>query len=98
MTKPIAPSEAQALKVIPDLVIEAFNEAIQSNMKGKSAHFAQEAVVQMIERKGIKRKTIFEKGYLDVEQIFAKEGWKVEYDKPGFNETYEATFTFTAKK
>ncbi len=44
------------------------------------------------------RKQLFEKGWLDVEPIFKKAGWDVEYDKPGYNESYPATFKFSRKK
>lgn len=29
-------------------------------------------------------------GWLDLEDIYRDEGWTVEYDSPGYNETYEA--------
>jgi len=41
---------------------------------------------------------IFDNHWLDVEPIFEDCGWKVEYDKPGFNENYPATFKFTPKR
>ncbi len=40
---------------------------------------------------------IYERHLLDVEPSYRAEGWEVEYDKPGYNETYEATFTFRKK-
>lgn len=40
---------------------------------------------------------IFDEGYLDVEPIFREAGWDVEYDKPGYNESYGAYFIFTKK-
>ena len=37
---------------------------------------------------------IFKRHWLDVEDIFREAGWIVEYDKPGYNESYAANFTF----
>lgn len=41
---------------------------------------------------------LFENRWLDIEPVFEKAGWNVHYDKPGFNESYEATWTFSKKK
>jgi hypothetical protein len=48
--------------------------------------------------KGLNRNEIFKKGWLDVEEIYGKAGWKVEYDKPGYNEDYAAHFIFTNRR
>lgn len=40
---------------------------------------------------------VFKKGWLNVEYLFRAAGWEVQYDKPGYNETYEAYFTFSKK-
>jgi len=45
-------------------------------------------------KKGLNRAEIFDKGWLNVEEVYRAAGWAVEYDKPGFNESYSATFTF----
>ena len=37
-------------------------------------------------------------GWLDVEGIYRKAGWDVEYDSPGYCEDYPATFKFRKKK
>jgi hypothetical protein len=45
------------------------------------------------------RKDIFDKGWLDIEDIYRAADWVVAYDKPGFNEThFEANYTFSKKK
>jgi hypothetical protein len=43
------------------------------------------------------REAIFENKYLDVELAYEQLGWKVLYDKPAYNESYAAYFTFHAK-
>lgn len=97
---PITPKEAaqRAVDDIPDLVVEAFNEAIIENLKGNSAAFTQDYVIDKITKKlDISRELIFERRYLDAEALYEAAGWKVEYDKPGFNESYKANFKFTRK-
>lgn len=98
--KPIRPDEARKKKatVIPDAVIEIFNELIVKNLSGNRAVIRQDDVVSLIvSRMDVTRADVFDKHWLDVEAIYEEAGWKVEYDKPGFNETYPATFTFKRK-
>lgn len=42
----------------------------------------------------ITEEDLFKNHWLDVEDIYREVGWKVEYDKPGYNESYPATFKF----
>lgn len=97
MTNPIRPSEVVAHKatVLPDKVIEVFNHLIAVNFSEGRARVTQDAVVESLTAAGIDRSEIFAKHYLDVEDIYAAAGWKVEYDKPGFNESYAANFIFS---
>ena len=95
--KPISPDDAAALKtsLIPDEVITAFNELIASNLVNGTATVSQNAAITAItKRTGKKRDTIFAKGWLDIEDVYRAQGWTVEYDKPGYNEDYPASFTF----
>ncbi len=99
-TKPVTPKEVVNLKksLIPDAVIESFNELIAEKYLGGSSTFKQKDVVARMVKKGVLSEEIYKNGWLDVEDIFEKAGWKVEYDKPGYNESYDATFTFSKKK
>jgi len=94
--KPITPAEVVKLKValIPDKIIEAFNELIAENYSGEYSSFTEKRVVARIVKKGISSSEVYANHWLDVEDVYRKGGWKVEYDKPGYNEDYEATFTF----
>ncbi len=95
MTKPITPKEAVNLgNDFPYEVIEAFNELI---VEGRGT-VRQSAVVDRIMAKmpDIRRETIFKKGWLNIEGVYTKAGWTVEYDKPGYNEFYEAHWMFTS--
>lgn len=33
--------------------------------------------------------------WVNIEDVYRKQGWNVEFDKPGYNEDYDATYTFT---
>jgi hypothetical protein len=95
--KPISPNEIVGKKEqsFPDAVLEAFNEIIVGNYSQGQASFKQDDVIKLMVKKGVKRADIIPKGYLDVEDVYREQGWKVEYDKPGYNETYPATYTFS---
>ena len=43
---------------------------------------------------GTFRRMIYDNNWLDFEKLYEKYGWKVMYDKPAYNETYKAFFTF----
>ena len=102
MTKPITPTEVGKVKEtkFPDFVIEAFNECITRHWDGKIAKFTQDAVLTEIVARGntegglISRTYVFEQRWLDIESLFEQYGWRVEYDRPGYNEMYEPTFLF----
>lgn len=104
MIKPISPEEAlqQKQNNIPDVVFEAFNELIveKINMQGTARITQSEAVKKIIEKSNgaLTREIIFEKRMLDVEPQYRESGWKVEYDKPGYNEDYEAYYIFEKQK
>ena len=42
--------------------------------------------------------TIWENRWLNVEDEYRKNGWEVEYDKPGLDEIYPARFIFKPKE
>jgi len=96
--KPIKPDEIGKIKVenLPEIVIISFNELITERFHGGSATFKQDEVVDRIISKepNLTQKEIFDKHYLDVENMYREIGWKVKYNKPAYNETYPATFTF----
>lgn len=97
---PIKPEEIAAEKerTFPDAVFSSFNELITQNWDGSSATIRQHEVVALMVKRGLKRAEIFDKGWLDVEDVYRSVGWDVEYDKPGYNESYSATFTFKRKR
>jgi len=100
IAKAISPDEAMAAKKssIPAEVISAFNELIKQNISasGHATIKQQKVVAFIVARMGLKSsKIIFDNKWLDVEDIYRAKGWKVKYDKPGYNEDYEAYFEFS---
>lgn len=104
MVEPIRPSEVlQKVKEkiqARSEVIEAFNEMIVENWDGTSSSFTQDKVIERIILKfdnDTTREDIFKNRWLDVEDLYRKQGWIVEYDKPAYNEDYDARFIFSRK-
>jgi hypothetical protein len=101
MIKPISPSEVIELKkkIIPDEVIEIWNRQIAEKYdKMWGAKIIQADIVTLIaDKMDVTRKIVYDKGWVDVEDIYRAEGWKVTYDRPGYDETYDAFFTFSDK-
>jgi hypothetical protein len=98
MTKPIKPDEVidKKIKSLPDIVIDTFNNAIAEAWNGKESIIYQRTVAFLIANElNISEDKVYDRGYMDIEPIYRKEGWKVQYDKPAYNETYEATYKFT---
>lgn len=100
--KPISPEEVAKTKLnqIPDEVIEAFNELIAENFSNGYSVVKQSLAVARIAKKMKKtgKADKFDINWLNIEEVYEKNGWKVVYDKPGYNESYPATFTFSKKK
>ena len=101
LSQPITPEQVVSKKaeLIPGGVIEAFNELITKNFNGSSSTVKQsDAVALIMQKMDCARDKVFSEHWLDVEILFRDAGWRVEYDKPGFNESYDATFKFSRAK
>ena len=98
--KPITPDDVheQKAKNLPDAVIATWNSLIAQNWNDNESQVFQKDVVSALEEVGFRRTEIFARCYLDVEPIYRAAGWTVHYDKPAYNETYDASFTFTKKR
>lgn len=98
--QPITPGDVAAQKArnLPDIVIEVWNETIAKHFVDGRSKFEQEEVVKaLMRRTNCRRETVFDDGWLDIEALYEAAEWTVTYDKPGFNETYAATFEFIRK-
>lgn len=97
MAGPISPDEARRANPIPDAVYEAFNELIVEC----DGVVYQEEVVERILLKMPELendRSIYKKGWLNVEDAYREKGWDVTYDKPGYNETYRPYFRFAKRR
>lgn len=94
---PIKPKEVAKEKVIifPDEVFQSFNELIIEKIHGHYATILQKEVVERMVSKGLDRDEIFKKGWLNIESVYQKAGWKVTFDSPGYCESYEPSFEFS---
>lgn len=100
MVKPISPKEV-TLK-IHDFIIEAVNKLIQEKWDGKEAVILQDEIMDIVssnDEDDIRpsRDEIYDRNWLDFEDIYRKAGWNVLYDKPAYCENYKAYFKFTKK-
>lgn len=90
------------------LIEKAVDGLLLEKWDGKEAVILQDEIIERIRWGGpidgntkepvITRQDIFDKGWLNFEYAYEAVGWKVEYDKPGYNEDYPASFTFTEKR
>jgi hypothetical protein len=103
MIEPLKRMDMNEFPQFWEQTIEAFNELIREKWQGKEARIYQKDVVDRIlsklpvledEKSSGRRDLIFETHQLDVEDLYRKQGFKVSYDKPGYNETYEPYWIF----
>ncbi len=95
MVDPISPNQIQ--KKIPDFVIEVVNQLLIKHFSNGRATIKQNEIIALLELRGLNRQEIFTNHWLDIEELYQANGWKVTYDKPGYNESYEACFEFEVK-
>lgn len=100
MIQPIKPEEIARKKqeVIPDYVVEIINRIIAEKWNGASSVIKQSDIVARIRDYNFQRNTLtehFNTDWLEFEDIYRSAGWKIRHDKPAYNETYPATFTFS---
>ena len=94
MIEPIRPDQVVELKsqIFPEEVITAFNTLIAEHyLNGRASFTIQEAEAAL--RVHLCSNHITHKWY-DVEDLYRAAGWEVTYDKPAFNESGSATYTF----
>ena len=101
-SKPLSPKEVnnRAGEDIPDAVIDAVNELLKERYRGGTLTLLQKDVVErvLLKDKSITSHELFENHWMDFEPLFRRAGWIVNYDKPGYCETYEPSFEFSKKK
>lgn len=98
--KPIKPSEVAVKKkeLIPDFVIGIINELIVKhwNYKTNISKIEQFDIIEciLLKEPTLNRQDIFNKKWLDIQDVYCEEGWNVEYVKPTYFEDFTAYFIF----
>lgn len=102
--KPLSPSEIEndMGNIIPEIIINAVNNLLKKEYRnGEHVILRQDDIIAEVRKLSgdtLSSDEIYENKWLDFEPLFNKSGWKVEYDKPGRGDDYEAYFKFTPKR
>ena len=88
---------------IPDFVIEAVNTLLRKEFRGKECTIkAKDIIAEGRNSKTGKthpNKDWYKEHWMDFENIFREQGWKVEYNQPCYGDSnFDAYYTFTPKK
>ena len=94
---PITPEQARTEHYIPDEITQIVNDLLAERAGSGTITIKQNEIVERAEALGLNRRTIYDNRWLDFEDRYRSAGWKVDYDKPGFNEDYDAYFEFSAR-
>ena len=101
MVQAIKPGDIAKTKadMFPEKVIDAWNKLIAKRFTAGRARVTQEEAMQMLIplTPNGDRREVYDEGWLDIEEVYREQGWGVKFDKPGYCETYEPYFVFTAK-
>lgn len=111
MINPITPKDitAEKSKHIPDFVINSFNKLIALNYcDGYSKVYQKDLIDEIIKQSKVNvenddaikqlKRAVYDNGWLNVEKVYENAGWKVDYDKPAYNEDYDTSFIFKEVK
>jgi hypothetical protein len=96
--KPLSPEEVEVgiHKSIPDFVISAVNTLLIRNVRNGLGTIKQCDIITE-SKKLMPENTTWDMKWLDFESLYRTVGWSVNYDGPGYNESYEPTFDFKKK-
>lgn len=100
MVKAFSPADAEAARdvSIPDGVIVAVNDLLAKKYrKGAIILRIGEVQTAIVAEMKLLDKSQIVQHWLDFEEIYRKQGWKVVYDGPGYNESYEGYYEFNRK-
>lgn len=100
MVAPIKPDEVAATKqaILPPEVITCWNNMIAQKFSGGEARIELKDIIASITKAmNTNSKRVLDEDWLEVEDIYRAAGWKVVYDRPGYDETYEPFFVFSKK-
>lgn len=79
---PVRPEEVGALKVgdIPDAVFEIVNQLLVERSGQQIIAIRQGEIMNCLDEKGLSRREIFEKRWLDIENSYREVGWIVTFE------------------
>lgn len=98
--KPITPQEAVSSRILHPDIIDIVNTLLRSKINRGFAKITQEEILSQFRGRhpDMDIDQFIKQGGLDIEETYEQNGWQVNYDKPGYNESYKAFFEFKAKK
>lgn len=99
MASPIDPTTLSDKPKIPNAIIEIVNNLITQNWEGFKAIVYQDDIIKAYlkhpEASVKTRDQVFEKHFLDFEDIYRSIGWSVRYESPDRDEDFKSYFKFT---
>lgn len=95
---PLSPAEIREYKgeeLMPPVIFEVVNTLLADKIgRGGRIVIKQKDILHQLEERGMDPSEVWARGYLDFEPYYQASGWNVRYDKPGYNESYDAHFVF----
>jgi len=95
--KPITPKEAKESKIIPEIMIKAVNRLIREKYRSTGFRITRTLLDEHLEALGANFKELHKQNAYDFEEYYGTFGWIVNYDSPGYNESYESYYEFNEK-
>ena len=103
MTKALSPTEVEIQSKqfrrdrIPPEVVQVVNDMLieEYGTGGVVTLLQKDIIARVREVTGLTNDTIYARKFMDFEDVFRAAGWKVTYDRPSYNETYEPSFRFS---
>lgn len=101
--KPISPEDIIELRLdeIPDEMIETVNKLIVQNWGVGKARVLQKDIEDAFlilynskYNKEMASREMYDKRWMDIEDIYRKKGWKVNFFKPDYTESFDSYFVF----
>lgn len=85
--------------IIHPAVIKAVNALLKEQYRGGTVTIKLKEVISRAKQicPDLSPQEMEDKKHLDFEPVFRKAGWKVTYDQPGWDETYDSYFEFSSK-
>jgi hypothetical protein len=106
--EPFSPADARKFKVTstPLEVIQAANELLAENYIDGQIHIKLKDLKARCRKilgvddpmfSGVDPMSNWSSKVWDIEEVYRQRGWKVVYDKPAYNESYDSYFIFIPK-